>query len=111
MDRKLTEILKSGTAFVLVLFCGFQIFRMVSAFIARQAMTKNPLVPGYLETGIRNYIIFFTVIYLIVAALNLWGWYTKKAFLVVTVFSMLIIIGIQLCYVPIVNFFLNHALA
>lgn len=108
MNAKLFEILKTAVSFVLVLFCGFQIFRMVSAWIARQSVAKNPLVPDYLETGIRNYIIFFTIIYLLVAGANLWGWYTKKAFYGITVISFIVFIAIQLFSAQIINFFINH---
>ncbi|HPJ11703.1 MAG TPA: hypothetical protein PLS51_13810 [Flavobacterium sp.] len=109
MKRHWLEIFKTATASVLVLFCGFQIFRMLEAFVAREPVT-NPLGPQYLETGIRNYIIFFTVIYALVAVANVWSWYQKKSFYATTIVSFAIIVGIQLCYAPIVYFFLNHPL-
>lgn len=107
MKRHWLEIFKTATASVLVLFCGFQIFRMLEAFAARKPVT-NPLAPQYLETGIRNYIIFFTIVYLLVAAATIWSWYTKRNFYVVAAISFAVIVGIQFTYVGIVNFFLNH---
>lgn len=110
MKGKLLGIIQTGTALALVLFCVFQIYRMISAFVARQVVEKNPLVPDYLETGIRNYIIFFTVIYLLVATANIWSWYMKRYFYIVTAASFMVIIGIQLTYLSIVDFFLKHLL-
>lgn len=108
MKAKGLEIIRTGTAFVLVLFCAFQIYRMISAFVSRQVVEKNPLVPDYLGAGIRNYVIFFTVVYLLIAFANIWSWYKKRYFYVVTAVSFALIIGIQFTYVGIVDIFLNH---
>jgi hypothetical protein len=41
MKRHWLEIFKTATASVLVLFCGFQIFRMLEAFVAREPVTNR----------------------------------------------------------------------
>lgn len=109
MKARFIEIARKGTAIVIVLFCVFQIFRMWKVFLEREPVL-NPLIPQHLETGIRNYVIFFTVVYLLVFAANIWSWRTKKAFYLVTVLSIFALVGIQFFYPRIISFFLNYPL-